>query len=131
MKGVNAEAAPAAIGHYSQAVSAGSILYLSGQIGVDPATGMLAKGFAEQTRRALENMSAVLHAAGLTFDNVAAVDVFLTDMNDFQTLNEVYSQFFPEYKPARLAIGVQALPAGADVEIRCIACRDDSWQADA
>ncbi|QLA16626.1 RidA family protein [Desulfolutivibrio sulfoxidireducens] len=124
MKSVSSNEAPAAIGPYSQAVDLGSVIYLSGQIGADPVTGKLVSGFEAQTMQALCNVRAVLAACGLDFDNVPSVDIYLTDMSMFKKLNEVYSEFFPKNKPARLAIEVKGLPAGAEIEIRCVAYRN-------
>lgn len=115
--------APAAIGPYSQAVDTGSTVYLSGQIGQDPASGQIVTGFKAQTIQALENLKAVLAAAGMTLDNMAQVDVFVTDMRNFEDFNAIYSTYFPAYKPARLFVEVRGLCPGAEVEIRGIACR--------
>jgi 2-iminobutanoate/2-iminopropanoate deaminase len=121
MKIIQTTNAPAAIGPYSQAVMGGEWLFLSGQIGIDPATGKLENDFARQARRSLLNLFGVLKEAGLSAKDIASVDIFLTDMNQFQSLNKIYEEFFPTYKPARLAVEVRALPGGAAVEIRCLA----------
>ncbi len=114
--------APKAIGPYSQAVRAGNLLFLSGQIPLDPAEGELVQGdFATQTRRVLENLKAVLAEAGATFGNVARATVYLTDLGNFQTLNGIYAEFFGDHKPARSTVGVASLPKGATVEIDFIA----------
>jgi len=123
MKSVSTAEAPAAIGPYSQAVDMGSVVYLSGQIGINPATGKLVEGFAAQTRQCLDNLRAVLAACGLDFGSVPSVEVYLTDMTCFKELNAIYEGYFPGVKPARLAVEVKGLPAGAVVEIRCVACR--------
>jgi 2-iminobutanoate/2-iminopropanoate deaminase len=114
--------APKAIGPYSQAVRAGNLLFLSGQIPLDPASGELVQGdFAAQTRRVFENLKAVLAAGGATFANVARATVFLTDLGNFQTLNGIYAEYFGDHKPARSTVGVASLPKGATVEIDLIA----------
>ena len=114
--------APAAIGPYSQAVKAGDTLYLSGQIGMNPATGELVSAdVKEQTAQALKNMKAVLAAAGVTTDNVVKTTVFLTDMADFQAVNAVYAETFASDAPARSCVAVAALPKGARVEVEAIA----------
>ena len=114
--------APAAIGPYSQAVKAGDTLYLSGQIGMNPATGELVSAdVKEQTAQALKTMKAVLAAAGATTDNVVKTTVFLTDMADFQAVNAVYAETFASDAPARSCVAVAALPKGARVEVEAIA----------
>ncbi len=120
---VETSGAPGAIGPYSQAVLAGEFLFVSGQIALDPETGEMVKGaIMEQTERVLKNISAILAAAGLGFNDVVKAEVFLKDMSDFKTVNEIYeSRFKGSVKPARQAVGVAALPRGALVEISCIA----------
>ena len=118
--------APAAIGPYSQAVAfkPGAMVFLSGQIPLDPATMEMVQGdIRVQTSQVLKNMGAVLEAAGLTPENVVRTTVFLTDLNDFAVLNEVYGEFFGAAPPARSTIQVAALPKGAAVEIDAIARR--------
>ena len=116
--------APAAIGPYSQAVLAGDTLYCSGQIHLDPASGALISGTIEQeTERVLENLSAVLRAAGMGFANVVSCSVFLVDMNDYAGVNDVYGRYFSEMPPARAAVAVAGLPRGVRVEISCVAVR--------
>lgn len=115
---VSTPAAPAAIGPYSQAVRSGDMLFLSGQLGLDPATGVLVPGgIAAQTRRALENCRAVLDAAGFALADVVQAQVLLADMGDFAAMNEIYAEYFPENPPARAAFAVAALPKGGLVEI--------------
>lgn len=119
---VNTEKAPAAIGPYSQATICNGQAYVSGQLGLNPETGDFIPGGVEaQTRQALTNLKSILEACGTNLNRVACVDVFLTDMNDFSTVNEVYAEFFSIHKPARAAIEVSALPKGGLVEIKCIA----------
>lgn len=116
--------APKAIGPYSQAVSADAFVFVSGQLGLDPKTGnLVSEDVHSQSEQALKNLSAILLAAGTELDHVVSVDVFLTDMADFQKMNAVYETFFVNHRPARAAIGVAALPKGARVEIRCMAVR--------
>ena len=116
--------APAAIGPYSQAVEAGNTLYVSGQLPINPATGLFAEGgIKELTAQSLTNMKAILEAAGMSFDNVVKTTVFLADMADFADMNEVYAQFFAAPFPARSAVAVKTLPKGARVESECIAVR--------
>jgi 2-iminobutanoate/2-iminopropanoate deaminase len=114
--------APAAVGPYSQAVRIGNLVYTAGQIPLDPATGKLVEGGIEsQTRRALQNLQAVLEAAGTSLANVVKTTVFLQDMGDFGAMNGVYAQFLGGSPPARSAVEVAALPLGAQVEIEAIA----------
>lgn len=114
--------APKPIGPYSQAIRAGDVIYASGQIALDPATGNLVEGdFAAQARRVLGNLKAVLHAAGTDFAHVVKVTVYLTDLTNFSTLNTIYAEAFGEHKPARSTVGVAQLPRGAAVEIDLIA----------
>lgn len=118
------EAAPQAIGPYSQAVKIGRTLYCSGQIGLDPATGQLVGGEIEdETRQALKNLGAVLRAAGMDYNNVVRATVFMTDIADYRRINAVYSEYFQDSKPARAAVQVAGLPASARVEISCIAVK--------
>ena len=117
--------APAPIGPYSQAVRVGDDVYCSGQIPLDPVTGALVPGDARaQTQRVLENLGAVLSAAGLDFSNVVKTTIFLIDMNDFAAVNDVYAEFFEKPFPARSTVAVAALPKGAKVEIEAIAMRE-------
>lgn len=121
---VQTDKAPKAIGPYSQAVSVvgGKMVFLSGQIPLDPATGEMVPGdVAAQTEQVMKNLEAVLAAAGCTFKNVVRCGVFLTDLNDFGKVNEVYGRYFVHQPPARATVQVTALPRGAKVEIDCIA----------
>ncbi len=122
MEIIATDAAPKAIGPYSQAIKSGNVLYTSGQIALDPKSGSLVEGdFAAQAHRVFENMKAVLAAAGADFSNVAKATVYLTDLANFVTLNEIYASYFGETKPARSTVGVAQLPKGAMVEIDLIA----------
>ena len=123
-KNINTNAAPAAIGPYSQAIEANGMVFVSGQLPVDPATSNFAEGgIKELTRQSLTNMQAILKEAGLTLDNVVKTTVFLADMADFAEMNEVYAEFFSAPFPARSAVAVKTLPKGARVEVECIAAR--------
>ncbi len=123
-KNINTSAAPAAIGPYSQAIEANGMVFVSGQLPVDPTTGNFAEGgIKELTRQSLTNMQAILKEAGLTLDNVVKTTVFLADMADFAEMNEVYAEFFSAPFPARSAVAVKTLPKGARVEVECIAAR--------
>jgi 2-iminobutanoate/2-iminopropanoate deaminase len=116
--------APAAIGPYSQAVSTGNMVFLSGQIPLDPKTGQIVSGDIKlETERVLDNLKAVLAAADLTFDNVVRTTIFLTDLNDFAVVNETYGKRFTKVFPARATVQVAALPKGVRVEIDAIAVR--------
>ena len=121
-KVVSTPEAPAAVGAYSQAIVANGFVYCSGQVPLDPASGELVGGsIADQTRRCLENLSAVLRAAGASLDDVVKVTAFLLDMADFPEFNEAYGEFFGDEPPARATVAVAGLPKGAQVEIECIA----------
>jgi 2-iminobutanoate/2-iminopropanoate deaminase len=124
LKAVATAAAPAAIGPYSQGVSAGDLVYVSGQIPLDPATGELVVGdFGAQAQRCLANLGAVLEAAGCSRSRVIKVNVYLTDLGRFAELNRLYADFFGEHRPARAVVGVAALPRGAPIEIEAVAVR--------
>ncbi|HAE92361.1 RidA family protein [Tissierella praeacuta] len=119
---LSTEKAPAAVGPYSQGVKAENIIFTSGQLPIDPATGELSKGdIQKETRLCLENVKAVLEAAHGSIEHLVKVTVFVTDINDFSKINEVYAEFFGDHKPARSLIQVAALPKGADIEIEGIA----------
>lgn len=119
---INTSAAPAAIGPYSQAIQVSNLVYTSGQIPIDPATGAFVEGgIKEQTRQSLSNVQAVLREAGLSMSNVVKTTVFMADMADFAAMNEVYAEFFAEPYPARSAVAVKTLPKGALVEIEVVA----------
>ncbi len=124
LKVIQTQGAPAAIGPYSQAIQAGNWLFVSGQIGLNPSSGeLVGDDFIEQTRQVLRNLTSILDAAGYDIADVVSVDVFLTDMGQFSALNSIYETVFSNHKPARAAIEVSALPRGAKVEIKCVACR--------
>ena len=124
MKVINTAKAPKAIGPYSQAIEANGLVITSGQLPIDPATGEFAPGgIKEQTRQSLTNAKAILEEAGISLANVMKTTVFLSDMNDFAAMNEVYAEFFNEPFPARSAIAVKTLPKNALVEVECIATR--------
>ena len=117
--------APAAVGPYSQAVRVGQFIFTAGQIPLDPKSGQIVSGdISEQTRRVLDNLTAVLKAEGLTFNHIVKTTIFLMDMNDFQAVNEVYASYFSAQPPARSTVEVSGLPKGARVEIECIAVSD-------
>ena len=119
---ISSNSAPKAIGPYSQAVRAGQLLFVSGQVPLDPTTGQIvAGGIAEQTRRVLDNLGAVLSAGGRSFADVVRTTIFLADMNDFAAVNEIYGQYFSEPYPARATVQVARLPKDARVEIDVIA----------
>ena len=123
-KVISTSKAPAAIGPYSQAIQVGNLVFASGQIPIDPATGnFVAGGVREQARQSLTNVKAILDEAGLTLGNVVKTTVFLADMNDFADVNAVYAEFFAEPYPARSAVAVKTLPKGALVEIEVIAAQ--------
>ena len=121
---VHSDSAPKAIGPYSQANIAGNLVFVSGQLGLDAATGTFVEGgVREQTDKALRNMQAILSAAGCSFDDVTACTVYLKDMNDFVAMNEVYAGYFSTNPPSRAAIEVARLPKDGLVEISCIAVK--------
>ena len=121
MDKIYTEKAPAAVGPYSQAVVINGMVYTSGQIALDPATGeLVGETIEEQTKQVMKNLMAILDAAGTKTENVVKTLCFLTDMNDFAAFNEVYAKYFTE-KPARSCVGIQALPKGAICEVEVIA----------
>ena len=126
MKPISTQKAPAAIGPYSQAVDSGAgLVFVSGQLPIDPSTGAFPEGgVSEQTRQSLLNAQAILRAAGLGLADFVKTTVFLADMDDFAAMNAVYATFFSEPFPARSAVAVKTLPKGALVEIECIASRN-------
>ena len=120
-KVISTDRAPAAVGPYSQAIRANGLVFVSGQLGLDPATGKLVEGVEAQADRALENMGAILAEAGLTFAHVVKATVLLQSMDDFAKVNAIYAKRFPESPPARAAFAVAKLPLGGLVEIEAIA----------
>ena len=121
-KVISTTKAPSAIGPYSQAIKVGNLVYTSGQIPIEPATGVFVEGgIKEQPRQSLLNVKAILEEAGLTMGNVVKTTVFMADMNDFADMNAVYAEFFAEPYPARSAVAVKTLPKGALVEIEVVA----------
>jgi len=119
---VQTDAAPAALGPYSQAIAAGGFVFSAGQVGIDPQTGeIVAGGVAAQAERALDNLAAVLDAAGTNLARVVKTTIFLVDMGDFATVNEVYGKRFGSAPPARSTVAVAGLPKGGLVEIECVA----------
>jgi reactive intermediate/imine deaminase len=117
---IHTDTAPKAIGTYSQAIRCGDTVYFAGQIGLDPATMQLVAGVDAQIRRVLENLSAVAQAAGGGLENIVKLNVYLTDLANFQRVNEIMAQYFRPPYPARAALGVASLPRGAEVEIDAI-----------
>ncbi len=123
-KVINSKNAPAAIGPYSHAIETGAALFVSGQVGIDPATGSLAEGgIREQTAQALKNLGNILREAGYDYRDVAKTTCLLSDMSDFKDMNEVYATFFSENKPARATFAVKGLPLNALIEIDAIAVK--------
>jgi len=119
---ISTQEAPAALGPYSQAVRVGSMIYCAGQIPLDPKSGEIVSGGIEiQTRRVLDNISAVLKAEGLTFDHIVKTTIFLMDLGDFQKMNEIYGSYFKQAPPARSTVQVAGLPRGSLLEIEVIA----------
>ena len=124
---ISTSEAPGAIGPYSQAVRSGSLLFCSGQIPLDPKSGELVQGdIAAQTQRVLNNIAAILRAERLTFDHVVKTTIFLTNLSDFQIVNEIYGSYFKQNPPARSTVQVAALPKGANVEIEVIAVANET-----
>ncbi|MGN1054612.1 MAG: RidA family protein [Erysipelotrichaceae bacterium] len=119
---IHTDMAPAAIGPYSQAIDTGNTVYLSGMLGVDPATGVLAEGIVEQTKQIVKNIDNLLKAAGYSKDDVVKTTCFIADMGDFATFNEVYGAYFTS-KPARSCVAVKTLPKNALAEVEVIAVK--------
>ena len=121
-KVVQTDRAPAAIGPYSQGIAAAPWLFVSGQLGIQPETGeLVSSDFAPQARQALENLRQIVLAAGSDLNQVTAVDVFVTNIENFAEFNKIYTEYFSEHRPARAVVEVSALPKGACVEIKCVA----------
>ena len=124
MKQIHTDNAPKALGPYSQAIEAGGMVFASGQVPIDPATDQFVEGgIKEQTRQSLTNARNILREAGTDLTHVAKTTVFLSDMDNFAAMNEVYAEFFQQPYPARSAVAVKTLPKGALVEIECIAVK--------
>ena len=122
-KVVKTDKAPGAIGPYSQGIDIGNVIFFSGQIPLDPETGVMPEGIKAQTRRALDNVKGLLESQGLTFKNVVKTTVFLDNIDDFTTMNGIYAEYFEEPYPARSAVEVAKLPKGALVEVEVIAVK--------
>lgn len=120
---IHTDKAPAAIGPYSQAIEANNMLFISGQIPVDPATGIVPEGITAQTEQVLKNIAAILNEAGYSFDNIVKTTCLLSDIANFGAMNEVYAKFFTVNPPARAAFAVRDLPKGVLVEIESIAVK--------
>ncbi len=123
-KQIIADKAPAAVGPYVHAVQNGNTLYVSGQLGLDPATGALPEGIVAQTEQSLRNLGEVLAAAGFDYEDVVKTTVFLTDLSNFGIVNEIYARFFGGSRPARSCVEVSRLPKEGLVEVECVAARD-------
>lgn len=125
-KVVHSDKAPAAVGPYSQGIRAGNLLFISGQLGLDTDTGKIAYGDVEaQARQVLNNLETIAQAGGSSLANALKVSVYLTDMGDFDKMNAVYARFFPENPPARVCVGVSALPKGVEVEMDVVCLCND------
>lgn len=123
IEAIKTDNAPAAIGPYSQGISAGKWLFISGQLGINPETGELVGATLDaQARQAMQNLQQIVQAGGYKLSQVVAVDVFLTDMSQFSTFNEIYQEFFSEHKPARAVVEVRALPKNGAIEVKCVVC---------
>lgn len=123
-KAVNSDGAPSAVGPYSHSVLAGNTLFISGQLGLDPKTGKLADGVAAQAEQGLKNLGAILKTSGLDYKDVVKTTIFLDDINDFATINEIYGNYFKELLPARSCVEVGNLPAGGLFEVEAVAVKD-------
>ncbi len=122
-KPIIAQKAPAAVGPYVHAVKSGDLLFVSGQLGLDPVSGNLAEGIEAQAEMSLTNLGEVLKEAGFDYSDVVKTTVFITDMNNFAKVNEIYAKYFSETKPARSCVEVSTLPKGGLVEVECIASK--------
>lgn len=123
MKPIQTDKAPKAVGPYSQAIEHGDMIFCSGQIGIDPASGILVEGIENQTKQVMANLEQVLIAAGLSLEKIIKTTIFLADMNDYVGVNEIYGSYFKEIKPARSTVQVAKLPKDALIEIECIAIK--------
>ncbi|WP_159722303.1 RidA family protein [Enterococcus sp. CSURQ0835] len=122
-KMINSSQVPAPVGPFSHSVGTDDFLFISGQLGIDPATGKLPADVLAQAKQSFKNFDAILKEAGMTASDVVKTTVFLTDMNDFAAINEVYADYFGDWKPARSCYAVKSLPAGGDFEIEAIAAK--------
>lgn len=123
-KVIQTDRAPKAIGPYSQAIAAWPLLFVSGQLGIQPETGELTGAeFGPQAMQALENLLQIVKAAEYDLKDIVAVDVFVTDLNNFAAFNEIYAEYFSAHRPARAVVEVRRLPKDAVIEIKCVACR--------
>jgi len=120
---IETEKAPAALGPYSQAIDTGNLLFISGQLGIDPASGELPESFDAQAKNVMSNLKAILEKAGYGFDQVVKATIYLADMADFAKTNEIYGAYFTQHKPARACIQVAALPKNGKIEIELIAAK--------
>jgi 2-iminobutanoate/2-iminopropanoate deaminase len=121
-KVIQTDQAPAAIGPYSQGITAGPFLFVSGQLGIQPKTGeLVSSDFKVQAKQALENLLQIVLAAGYNLNQIVAVDVFVTDLTNFANFNDIYAEYFSEHRPARAVVEVSRLPKDACIEIKCIA----------
>lgn len=118
---ISTDKAPAAVGPYSQAIKSGGLVYVSGQLPIDPATGKMPEATTDQARQSLSNVRSILEAAGSSMDKAIRVGIFMTDLADFKAVNEVYATFFTTACPARATVQVAALPLGAKIEIEAVA----------
>ena len=126
-KVIQTDRAPAAIGPYSQGITVAPLLFVSGQLGIQPETGeLVSPDFKLQARQALENLLQIVLAAGYDLNHVVAVDVFVTDLNNFAAFNDIYAEYFSGHRPARAVVEVSRLPKDACIEIKCIAYRTSS-----
>lgn len=123
---ISTDKAPAAVGPYEQAIKVGNFIFTSGQIPLDPSTNKLVEGdIAIQTKRVMENLKSVLEASGTSFKNVIKTTIFLADLKNFEQVNKIYGEYFPDGKPARSTVQVSALPKGAGIEIEMVAIAED------
>lgn len=125
MKSLHTKNAPAAIGPYSQAVQAGEYMYISGQLGLDPKTGELKKDIETQTKQVMKNIEAILKEAQLTFSSVVKTTIYLSDIGNFATVNEIYGSYFTDHKPARATVEVSRLPKDGLIEIEAVVFKPD------
>jgi 2-iminobutanoate/2-iminopropanoate deaminase len=124
---ISTDKAPAAVGPYEQAIRVGNFIFTSGQIPLDPSTNKLIEGdISQQTKRVMENLKSVLEASGSSLKNVIKTTIFLTDLKNFEQVNKIYGEYFPDGKPARSTVQISALPKGAGIEIEMLALAEES-----